>query len=105
VRSSKTAMSVNVPPISAARRRFEPLARDGLRGFILSFVIGKGIAVAVRRAQPLRRSPAGVRFGGDRCGGVSVRWVTELAGSLEATPAARGQAGPPTIGRRRALFS
>src|SRR5262245_38812534 len=36
VRSSKTAMSVNVPPISAARRRFEPLARDGVRGFILS---------------------------------------------------------------------
>src|SRR5262245_59374096 len=102
VRSSKTAMSVNVPPISAARRRFEPLARDGVRGFILSVVIGEGIAVGVRRAQPLRRCPADARFwDGSWEAGLSVGWVTELGASLEATPIRRGQAWP-CVGWREA---
>src|SRR3954464_139144 len=37
VRSSKTAMSVKVPPISAARRRFEPSARERMRCFLFGF--------------------------------------------------------------------
>src|SRR5262249_39192883 len=34
VRSSKAAISVKVPPMSAASRRLEPLAADGMRCFM-----------------------------------------------------------------------
>src|SRR5262249_26224981 len=36
VRSSKAAISVKVPPMSAASRRLEPLAVDGMRCFMFA---------------------------------------------------------------------
>src|SRR5262245_35686159 len=95
--SSKTAMSVNVPPISAARRRFEPLARDGVRGFILSVGDrGEGIAAGVRRAQLSATARPACDLGWIVGAGLCSlgRLDEELGASLEATPTGRGQAEP-----------
>src|SRR5262245_61565336 len=75
VRSSKAAMSVKVPPMSAASRRLEPLAADGIRCFMFRSAMIAGYA---RRA--LDETPLPIAGRGQGLASSAAEGETMLAG-------------------------